>query len=176
MNENPYNFGMTHAQDADSEPVGQAHVLTGFGSAAVKFVRALELNQERIALEQGLSASELRALFHIGTEVRVTPKELAEYFGMTTGAITFIARRLVDAGLLNRVDHPKDRRSIYLELTPLAHVKLDTMHRDFELMIEDSTRSLDPTEMERFTHGLSDVADEVFTRLSEYAAQTIKPR
>jgi DNA-binding MarR family transcriptional regulator len=167
---------MTDLQHGAATRVGQAHALTGFSSAAVKFVRALELNQERVALEEGLTASELRTLFHIGTEVRVTPKELADYFGMTTGAITFISRRLVDAGLLRRIDHPNDRRSIYLELTPLAHDKLDTIHSEFGLMIEDSTRSLDPIELERFTRALSEVADEVFVRLNAGTAKAPKPR
>jgi len=167
---------MTDLQPGDLTAVGHAHVLTGFSSAAVKFVRALELNQERVALEHGLTASELRTLFHIGTEVRVTPKELADYFGMTTGAITFIARRLVEAGLLHRVDHPRDRRSIYLELTPLAHDKLDTIHSEFGVMIEDSTRSLSPGDLERFTDALSAVADEVFIRLNDQASKAPKPR
>jgi DNA-binding MarR family transcriptional regulator len=167
---------MSDLQHSAADGVGQAHTLAGFGSAAVKFVRALELNQERVALDEGLTASELRTLFHIGTKVRVTPKELADYFGMTTGAITFIARRLVDAGLLHRVDHPKDRRSIYLELTPLAHTKLDIIHGEFEVMIEDSTRSLDPDELDRFTRALSEVADEVFVRLNELESKASKPR
>jgi DNA-binding MarR family transcriptional regulator len=167
---------MTDPQHSADDSAGQSHALSGFGSAAVKFVRALELNQERVALDEGLTASELRTLFHIGTKVRVTPKELATYFGMTTGAITFIARRLVDAGLLQRVDHPSDRRSIYLELTPMAHTKLDTIHREFETMIEDSTQSLRPLDIDRFTQALSEVADEVFVRLNVADPRATTPR
>ena len=95
---------------------------------------------------------------------------------MTTGAITFIARRRVEAGRLHRVDHPRDRRSINLELTPLDHDKLDTIHSEFGVMIEDSTRSLSPGDLERFTDALSAVADEVFIRLNDQASKAPKPR
>lgn len=159
------------AKDFPSAPdsAGRAHLLSGFGAAAVDFVRALERNRDRIALDEGLSGSELRALFHIGTVVSITPKELAGHFGMTTGAITFISRSLVERGLLHRVDHPNDRRSIYLELTPLAHDKLDFIHREFESMIEESTRFMPPADVERFTQALAAVAVEVNARCAASA-------
>jgi DNA-binding MarR family transcriptional regulator len=163
-NRAPYNLEMADDPRASPGAVGRAHVLTGFGAAAVDFVRALEANRERIALDEGLTGSELRALFHIGKVVSITPKELADHFGMTTGGITFISRRLVDRGLLHRVDHPNDRRSVYLELTPLAHSKLDTIHREFESMIDESTRFLPPTEVDRVAQVLAEVAVEVTVR------------
>ncbi len=155
---------MTEAGQKAQDARGRAHVLNGFGAAAVEFVRALERNRERIALDEGLTASELRALFHIGSVVSVTPKELALRFGMTTGAITFISRRLVERGLVQRVEHPNDRRSLYLELTPLAHDKLETIHREFESMVEESTDFLTPEQRIEFTHALSTAAKEIDAR------------
>jgi hypothetical protein len=43
-------------------------------------------------------------------------------------------------------------------------------------MIEDSTRSLSPGDLERFTDALSAVADEVFIRLNDQASKAPKPR
>ena len=63
----------------------QTHALRGFLAAAIKFVRALERNREKIATDRGLSASELRALFWIAEQGSARPKDLAEHMEMTTG-------------------------------------------------------------------------------------------
>jgi DNA-binding MarR family transcriptional regulator len=141
-----------------------AHTLTGFPAAATAFVSALDANRQRIAQDAGVSATELRALFRVARSVSMTPKQLAEYLGLTTGAITAIARRLVDAGLLHRVDHPDDRRSLYLELTPHGHEVMGGIHRDFSQMLAASTTSLTAEQLDAFTHALTSVAAEVRTR------------
>lgn len=143
---------------------GPSHTLDGFPAAAIAFVRALEHNRERIAKEAGLSASELSALFRVGAVVSITPKELAVYLGMTTGAITSIARKLVDADLLHRVDHPLDHRSLYLELTPHAHAVMAQIHTEFRAMLAASTGALGEDELAAFTHSLLAVAGEVRAR------------
>ncbi|KAA9111500.1 MarR family winged helix-turn-helix transcriptional regulator [Microbacterium rhizomatis] len=136
----------------------RSHRLDAFPAAAVRFSRALDRNRERIAEEEGLSASELRALFYIGEHISVTPKQLAEHMHVTTAAITFISRRLVEGDLLHRVDHPDDRRSIFLELTPRAHAVMERIHADFNTMVSSATAHLDPSQVEEFTGYLSSVA------------------
>jgi DNA-binding MarR family transcriptional regulator len=144
-----------------------SYSLASFPAAAVRFVRALERNREKIALTHGLSATDLSALFHIGEVVSLTPKQLAEHMRLTTGAITAIANRLVTADLLERVDHPNDRRSLYLELSPHGHDVMAEIHRDFEGMIAAATQPLTPAQLEVFETALSTVANEVFDRLRD---------
>jgi len=141
-----------------------AHTLEGFPAAAAEFVSALDANRRRIAEDAGLSATELRAIFHIARTVSITPKSLAAYLSMTTGAVTAISRRLVEAGLLHRIDHPDDRRSLYLELTPHGHEIMAGIHSDFTTMIADSTSSLTPKQLDEFTSALRSVASEVRER------------
>ncbi|WP_375399910.1 MarR family winged helix-turn-helix transcriptional regulator [uncultured Amnibacterium sp.] len=141
-----------------------SHTLTGFPAAATEFVSALESNRRLIAEDAGLTATELRTLFHIARVVSITPKDLAGYLGMTTGAVTAISRSLVEAHLLQRVDHPDDRRSLYLELTGEGHRRMTQIHTDFDAMIAASTSGLSPEDLERFTAALSLVADEVRRR------------
>ena len=147
-----------------TQPAPLAHVLTGFPAAATAFVSALDANRQRIADAAGVSATELRALFRVARTVSITPKDLAAHLGMTTGAITAIARRLVDSDLLQRVDHPGDRRSLYLELTPHGHEVMSGIHRDFSEMLAASTTSLDADQLAAFTEALTSVAAEVRTR------------
>ncbi|MHC5798012.1 MarR family winged helix-turn-helix transcriptional regulator [Lacisediminihabitans sp. FW035] len=141
-----------------STEAGQSHTLDGFPAAAVEFVNVMQHNRERIGKDAGLSPSELRALFRVAAEVSVTPKQLADYLDMTTAAITFISRRLVEAGLLHRVDHPNDRRSLYLELTPLAHEMMLDIHHDFVALLEAATNDLAAAELNNFTSTLQSVA------------------
>jgi DNA-binding MarR family transcriptional regulator len=144
-----------------------SHTLTGFPDAATAFVSALEENRRRIAARAGLSATELRALFHVAQVVSITPKDLAAYLGMTTGAVTAISRRLVETDHLQRIDHPADRRSLYLELSPHGHEVMTGIHRDFKSMLEDSTGALSVEELERFTSALRTVSGEVRARLRD---------
>jgi DNA-binding MarR family transcriptional regulator len=141
-----------------SAEAGQSHTLDGFPAAAVEFVNVMQHNREMIGKDAGLSPSELRALFRVAAEVSVTPKQLADYLDMTTAAITFISRRLVEAGLLHRVDHPNDRRSLYLELTPLAHDMMLDIHRDFVALLEAATNELAAGELDEFSGRLQSVA------------------
>ncbi|MDP9027746.1 MAG: MarR family transcriptional regulator [Actinomycetota bacterium] len=143
----------------------QAHVLSGLPAAATEFVSALDANRRRIAKDAGLTATELRALFHVGQVVSLTPKDLATYLDVTTGAVTAISRRLVEAGLLHRVDHPGDRRSLYLELTPQGHRQMAEIHDTFDAMISESTADLDSESLAQFTAALRSVASEVRRRL-----------
>jgi DNA-binding MarR family transcriptional regulator len=83
---------------------------------------------------------------------------------MTTGAVTAISRRLVDMGLLHRIDHPGDRRSLYLELTPHGHDVMGELHREFNDMLSASTAALDAAQLEAFTAALASVAAEVRIR------------
>ena len=144
-----------------------SHTLSGFPDAATAFVSALEENRRRIAARAGLTATELRALFHVAQEVRITPKDLAAYLGMTTGAVTAISRRLVEVDLFHRVDHPADRRSLYLELSPHGHQVMTEIHRDFKAMLADATGGLSAEDLERFTAALRTVSTEVRTRLQQ---------
>jgi DNA-binding MarR family transcriptional regulator len=137
---------------------GRSHQLDAFPAAAVRFSRALDRNRERIAEEEGLSASELRALFYIGEHVSVTPKQLAAHMHVTTAAITLISRRLVEIDMLHRIDHPDDRRSLFLALTPKAHAAMERIHADFNDMVRGATAHLTERQRREFTEYLESVA------------------
>lgn len=140
------------------------YALETFPAAAIRFVRALERNRELIAHDHGVSASELRALFHIGEVASITPKELADHLEMTTGAITAIAGGLVAAGLIHRIDHPRDRRSLYLQLTPKGHGLMTEIHRDFQEMIAASTSGLTARQIADFELALTTVSEQIAIR------------
>lgn len=121
---------------------GPTHTLDGFPAAALALLRALDSNRHRIAKQSGVTGSELRALSRVAEAGGITPKELADSLEMTTGAVTAIANRLVESGLLLRVSHPSDRRSILLELTPSGDELMRSIYVEFDEALAASALSV----------------------------------
>ena len=70
---------------------------------------------EAVARAAGMTAAERKCAGLLAERGRMTPSELAQATGLTTGAITGIVDRLVKAGFAGRVANPVDRRSVIVE-------------------------------------------------------------
>jgi len=70
---------------------------------------------EAVARAVGMTAAERKCAGLLAQRGRMTPGELAQETGLTTGAITGIVDRLAKAGFAARVAHPTDRRSVIVE-------------------------------------------------------------
>jgi MarR family 2-MHQ and catechol resistance regulon transcriptional repressor len=80
-------------------------------------------------------------LIHIGgaPEGRMTMSKLSSNVALTTGGVTRLVDRMVDAGLVARQNCPNDRRSVHVVLTPGGQ---DTLHRAVTEHIEGIDRHL----------------------------------
>jgi MarR family 2-MHQ and catechol resistance regulon transcriptional repressor len=65
-------------------------------------------------------------LIHVGgaPERRLTMSRLSTDVALTTGGVTRLVDRMVEAGLVARENCPSDRRSVYVVLTPEGHATL----------------------------------------------------
>ncbi|WP_129339132.1 MarR family winged helix-turn-helix transcriptional regulator [Cellulomonas endophytica] len=129
---------MTGSSTPAPEPAAAprpAVALGGFPEAAVHLVRALEARRRHLAAAAGLSETDLRALFRVAEAGGLAPTGLAAELGLTNGAVTGVADRLVRAGLVRRREHPRDRRSLHLELTPHGLEQVERMHRDLQALL-----------------------------------------
>jgi DNA-binding MarR family transcriptional regulator len=70
-----------------------------------------------IASDIGINITDLTVIGIVEDLGRLTPKHLATEIAMTTGAVTAVIDRLVKAGYIARIPNPRDRRSVFLELT-----------------------------------------------------------
>jgi DNA-binding MarR family transcriptional regulator len=140
---------------------GAAHTLDGLSAAALVFLRALDSNRHRIAREAGVTASELRALSRVAEAGSITPKELAGSMEMTTGAVTAISTRLVESNLMRRVDHPNDRRSLFLELTPAGDEIMNQIFSQFDESLAAVTRGMRDEDLRACSALLLSVAEEL---------------
>lgn len=146
------------------------HLLTGFPDAAIHLLRALEEERQRLAEEHSLSTTDLRGLFRVAESGDLTPKELAGHLALTGGAATGISRRLIAAGLLQRVTHPEDRRSVRLQLTGEGHRTISAIHADFIAMVDRATHGLSREDVSTATDVLWRVTGALWERRSSLGA------
>jgi DNA-binding MarR family transcriptional regulator len=118
---------------------------------------------------EGVTVAEWVFMRHLRDVEPVAPGTLAERMGMTRGAISKLAERLVGKSLVDRVPDPDDGRGQLLSLTPAGRQKVprlavladdnDTEH--FGVLTEDERHRLE-TILRRLVeaHGLKDAPTE----------------
>ena len=110
---------------ADPGPAGsgRADLAPGDLPRLLDSFRLLMLNHSRVLDHQGdlfgLGDTDIRFLFYVwATDDLVTPKRAAAQLDLSSGAMTNLVDRLVDAGHLDRRRNPDDRRSVIVSRTP----------------------------------------------------------
>lgn len=114
-----------------SEEGLQAGILKAFRLTIINVV----LNNNRIAERLGCNPSDLQVLHAIELGGALTPKELAERAGLTSGGITVVLDRLEKEGIIKREKNPHDRRSLLVNLNPGP--RLDEIHAAYEVYAEN---------------------------------------
>lgn len=79
-----------------------------------EFSTSLVLFQEAVAARLGLNATDYRCLEVILRKGRMTAKALSGEVRLSTGAITGIVDHLEEAGYVERLENPGDRRSVII--------------------------------------------------------------
>ena len=105
--------------DERPEPRGRLRLLLHRVELAGQYQRAARARQ------LGLHQVELAALEHLVVLGGLTPGELAHRLGLTSGGVTALTGRLIEAGYVERRLHPHDRRMRVLTATEagVAHVE-----------------------------------------------------
>lgn len=75
---------------------------------------------EQLTLPHGVSAGQWRLLRVLWEEDNITQRELSERTGTKEATTVHAVRSLVDAGLARRKRSTKDKRKLYITLTPQA--------------------------------------------------------
>jgi DNA-binding MarR family transcriptional regulator len=87
-------------------------------------VKAIRRRMDETLSEFKLSYGEWGILGHLslrGPPYRSSPGQLSEKEGLSSGAMTNRLDRLEEAGLVQRLPDPKDRRGLHIELTDKGH-------------------------------------------------------
>ncbi|GAB2640069.1 MarR family winged helix-turn-helix transcriptional regulator [Vibrio panuliri] len=113
-----------------------------------------------VVKETGYSLAQVHTIEVLGNHGQMRMKELADKLSITTGTLTVQVDKLVTAGLIERLPHPEDRRSIVVGLTSQGltiHQHHNQLHLD---LVKDLTRNLDDSHVKQFVSILSKVNTE----------------
>lgn len=80
-------------------------------------------------LETDLTMQQLKVLLHLTAEGSVLSHRLAQSLGITAASVTGLVGRLVERGLVRRVEEPQDRRARFVELTADGTATVDRLLR-----------------------------------------------
>jgi DNA-binding MarR family transcriptional regulator len=119
----------------------------------------------------GVPQIELCALEHLDAMGGLTPGELGHRLGLTSGGVTALAGRLMEAGYVTRERHPGDGRMRMLAVTPAGQERLREHLEPVLEPMDEPLAWLSGAEAELVTR----VLDELTTRREAAAAATPGP-
>lgn len=112
--------------------------LTEAASQLSALVLASVRYRHTLAAELGVGENELTALGHLRPVGQLTPREIAELLGLTSGSITGLVDRLEKSGFITRAPHPTDRRSLLVVMTPAGRHAIDWVFEQFSATLRSS--------------------------------------
>lgn len=118
--------------------------------AAVRMLgKKMHIMMERWAEHHGLSEGRFQILVRLQhfPDGRTTMGELADMLEVSPRTVTGLVDNLERDGLVRRVDDPKDRRSVYAELTEQGRERLKGVWRDAAIGQGKLTRNFKELEL-----------------------------
>jgi DNA-binding MarR family transcriptional regulator len=129
------------------------------------------LFNQAVSARAGIHPTDLKVLSLLSRQGALSPGRIAELTGLTTGAVTFMIDRLEKAGYARRVRHPKDRRSVLIELN-LESIESDILKRfaQMEQAVKGVVKHYSDAELAvilDFMKTMNEVTEQVITQLHE---------
>jgi DNA-binding MarR family transcriptional regulator len=103
----------------------------------------------------GLSISQINAMFHIFRKGSAGVSDIGDELGITSAAASQMLDRLVTQGLILRSEDPHDRRLKHIVLTAKGSQVLQESFRARQKWLEDLAILLTPAEQEQVTAALT---------------------
>jgi DNA-binding MarR family transcriptional regulator len=145
-----------------TEPIAQALERLELAGAYHRAARARQI---------GVPQIELAALEHLEASGGLTPGELGHRLGLTSGGVTALTGRLVDAGYIARDRHPDDGRMRVLTLSPVGTARLREHMAPVREPVDEGLAALPAADAEL----LADLLDRLAARREVAAAATPGP-
>ena len=105
------------------------------GNVRAQWIAAIEVELKPL----DLTAAQYIVILKVGSGTAASPMELCKTLEYDTGAMTRLIDRIEAKGLIRRVAHEADRRSVVLELTPAGN---DLYPRLLQIVLEMHKRAL----------------------------------
>ncbi len=126
------------------------HDLERLSDLLIEFYEKLSSWEQAVVRDTPITLPHMHTLEILGQQSPLRMKELAAKMGVTTGTLTVNVDRLEKQGLVARIPHETDRRSILVALTP-AGEELFREHHDHHLhLTRELQAALSPEETAQF--------------------------
>ena len=145
-----------------TEPIAQALERLELAGAYHRAARARQI---------GVPQIELATLEHLEATGGLTPGELGHRLGLTSGGVTALTGRLIDAGYVTRERHPGDGRMRMLTLSPAGAERLREHMAPVREPLDEALAALPELDAEL----LARVLDELAAQRELAAAATPGP-
>ena len=113
--------------------------------------RLLRKRFEQRARHLGLTRAQWQVLAYVARHEGIHQQALAEILEIEPITLVRLIDRIEAAGLVERRQHPKDRRVRLLHLTPAAHPILEEMRKIGQATREEALAEISPADRERLT-------------------------
>lgn len=127
----------------------------------VEFYERLSAWEDSVVKDSGLTTSQNHTIEIVGHAGSIKMKHLAEKVGVTTGTLTVSIDKLEKMGLLKRVPHKTDRRSILIELTEEGEAVYQHHHNHHYKLTLDIVADLTKEERIVFSSALQKALDKM---------------
>lgn len=125
----------------------------------MQFIRT-EMRSQR---EPSLSVPQFRLLGFLSRHPGSSLSEVADHLGVTRATASSMTDRLVQRGLVDRVEDPDERRHVMLSLTVTGQDQLEQMRQITRLKIAELLGGLTPEELDSLSAGLK-ILGQVFNQ------------
>jgi DNA-binding MarR family transcriptional regulator len=119
--------------------------------------------QTRVRAVTGLADNEIRVMEYVISTVAAghdaTPSDISRRLRISSASTTALLDRLERAGLVERANHPTDRRSILISPTPEAERRLASTMGDFDARLRKVATSLEPDDQVVVAGFFADLAE-----------------
>jgi DNA-binding MarR family transcriptional regulator len=107
--------------------------------------------------------TEAAALAHLAQHGQLTPGELGNLVGLTSGGTTALINRLLESGHLTRHPHPRDKRSSILTASPAVLARASAIYAPLVASMDELAEGLTADERSVVVRFLTSVV-ELFER------------
>ncbi len=125
-------------------------MITSIHELAGMFSRLFVIQMKKIMDENGLSNSQMFSLMHMNRHEHCGISQIADQLGTTDAASSQMVQRLVNMGLVKRIESPEDRRAKQISLTNKGKQIVGRMVENRHDLIESIVKNL-PSEKRQTT-------------------------
>lgn len=130
-----------------------------FSRILTEFFDRMSSWEQGLVEGSGISLPQMHVLETLGNHRKLRMKELAEKLGVTTGTLTVMVQRLLQKDLIRRIRDEQDRRSSFIDLSPLGEEIYKRHHSLHDELIGELVIRLGDRESELFFASMEKVIE-----------------